>query len=90
MLILGTSLFRAPVSGSKKEIDPIVWEIIKNHFDDFANHKYKEIISNILSLISCSKSYLKIRSNAIMTWQKCNTYAEDIISALDFISQSVE
>ncbi len=39
----------------KKEIDPIVWEIIKNNFDDFANHKYQKIISNI----NCSEADLR-------------------------------
>ncbi len=49
----------------KKEIDPMVWEILKNHFDDFANHKYQEIISNI----NCSESDLK---NAMDTISSLN------------------
>ena len=45
----------------------------------------KELITNIFSLTSSSKKYLKIRKNAISTWKSSNTYKNEIISALEKI-----
>ena len=34
----------------EKKVDPLVWDILDNHFEDFANHRYK----NIKGILHCT------------------------------------
>jgi len=45
-----------------------------------------DLIRNISLLISSPKKYSQMRKNAIDTWKNTKTYKNDIISALNFIS----
>lgn len=39
----------------EKKVDPLVWDILDKYFDDFANHRYQNIISNL----HCSETELR-------------------------------
>lgn len=39
----------------EKKVDPLVWDILEKHFDDFANHRYQNIITNL----HCTKDDLR-------------------------------
>ena len=45
-----------------------------------------DLIRNISLLISSPEKYSNIRKNAIDTWKNTKTYKNDMISALNFIS----
>ena len=47
----------------EKKVDPIVWEILDNHFEDFANHRYNKIITSL----KCTENDLKNAMNTIST-----------------------
>jgi len=47
----------------EKKVAPIVWEILSNHFEDFANHRYNKIIKSM----NCSKDELKNAMDIIST-----------------------
>ena len=47
----------------EKKVDPIVWDILSNHFEDFANHRYNKILKSL----NCSEDELKNSMDTIST-----------------------
>ena len=47
----------------EKKVDPLVWSILDEYFEDFANHRYNKIISNL----NCSEEQLKSAMEIIST-----------------------
>ena len=47
----------------EKKVDPIVWDILKNYFNDFANHRYEKIIASL----ECSEEELRNAMDTIST-----------------------
>ena len=48
----------------------------------------EKIVSEIFSIVNSREMYSRIKNNTIKTWQDCNLYKTDIISACDQINKS--